>query len=107
MAMNRIDDLFATLKTKNEKALIGYVTAGFPSMEQFETLIPSLAGAGLDILEIGIPFSDPIADGPTIQKASQVALENGVTLSWVLEVTARLRSRIRMPLVYMSYCNPI
>jgi tryptophan synthase alpha chain len=104
---NRIDTVFSDLKRKNEKALIGYVTAGFPTLDAFEAVVPQLQQAGLDILEIGIPFSDPIADGPTIQKASQVALENGVTLAWTLAATRRLRAKTAIPFIYMSYCNPI
>lgn len=104
---NRIDAAFARLKRRNEKALIGYVTAGFPTKAGFETLIPKLETAGLDLLEIGVPFSDPIADGPTIQKASQAALDRGVTLDWVLAATRRLRAKVDLPFIYMSYCNPI
>ena len=104
---NRIDQTFARLKTRGEKALIGYVTAGFPTLEALEVLVPPLAEAGLDMLEIGIAFSDPIADGPTIQKASQTALDNGVTLEWTLAATRRLRAKVQIPFIYMSYCNPI
>jgi tryptophan synthase alpha chain len=104
---NRIDQTFAALKKRGEKALIGYVTAGFPTKKTFEDLVPQLEKAGMDILEIGVPFSDPIADGPTIQKASQTALENGVTLQWTLAATKRLRTKVSMPFIFMSYCNPI
>jgi tryptophan synthase alpha chain len=104
---NRIDETFERLKERGDKALIGYVTAGFPTLDSFEAVVPKLQEAGMDILEIGIPFSDPIADGPTIQHASQVALENGVTLKWTLEATQRLRAKTTMPFIYMSYCNPI
>jgi tryptophan synthase alpha chain len=105
--MNRIAKTFLDLKAKGEKALIGYVTAGYPSKDGFETLIPKLVDAGLDMLEIGIPFSDPIADGPVIQKASQVALENGVTLDWAFGAAERLRNKLSIPFIFMSYSNPI
>jgi len=105
--MNRIDLAFKQLKNRREKALIGYVTAGYPTVNKFERLLPLLENAGLDLLEIGIPFSDPIADGPTIQKASQTALENGVTMAWTLAATRRLRAKMTIPFIYMTYCNPI
>jgi tryptophan synthase alpha chain len=105
--MNRIDQTFVRLKKEGRKALIGYLTAGFPNKESLSRLVPLLEAAGLDILELGIPFSDPIADGPTIQRSSQVALEKGSTLPWVLDEVATLRSLVRLPLVFMSYCNPI
>ena len=105
--MNRIDQTFLRLKNEGRKALIGYLTAGFPNKESLSRLLPLMEAAGLDILELGIPFSDPIADGPTIQRSSQVALEKGATLSWVLDEVATLRSLVRLPLVFMSYSNPI
>jgi len=105
--MNRIDQTFASLKERREKALIGYLTAGYPTAQTFEKLVPELVLAGLDILEIGIPFSDPIADGPVIQQASQKALDQGVTLNWIFETTRRLREKVSIPFIYMSYCNPI
>jgi tryptophan synthase alpha chain len=107
MSENRIDATFARLKKEGRKALIGYVTAGYPKKDTTLALIPKLVDAGLDILELGIPFSDPIADGPTIQEASQVALHNGVTLAWALEQTAAIRQKTAIPIVYMSYSNPI
>jgi len=105
--MNRIDETFKALKAKQDKALIGYLTAGYPDKKSFEALVPRLVEAGLDMLEIGIAFSDPIADGPVIQQASQKALDNGVTLDWTLQATARLRQTIKIPFIFMSYCNPI
>jgi tryptophan synthase alpha chain len=105
---NRIDRLFVALRKRKEKALIGYLTAGFPTKPSFRTLVPLLEQNGVDILEIGVPFSDPIADGPTIQYASEVALKNGVTLDWILNSVKTLRQEgLRLPLIFMSYCNPV
>src|SRR5258706_16227289 len=105
---NRIDYLFSKLKQRKEKAFIGYLTAGFPTKPSFRQLVPLLERNGVDILEIGVPFSDPIADGPTIQYASEVALKNGVTLNWILNSVKALRHEgVRLPLVLMSYCNPV
>jgi tryptophan synthase alpha chain len=106
--MNRIDLTFKRLKQEKRKALIGYVTAGFPAKNSLRILAPLLQGAGLDILELGIPFSDPTADGPTIQYASQIGLANGITLDGVLKSAKDLREKgVQMPFVFMSYCNPL
>jgi len=106
--MNRIDQTFRRLKRQNRKALIGYITAGYPNKPSFRKLVPLLEHSGLDLLEVGVPFSDPIADGPTIQHASQIALENGVTLHWILRSIRNLRREsIALPVILMSYCNPI
>jgi tryptophan synthase alpha chain len=106
--MNRIEQTFQRLKRKKRKALIGYITAGFPTKLSFRKLVPFLEQSGLDLLEVGVPFSDPIADGPTIQHASQVALANGVTLDWVLRSVRDIRARsAALPIIFMSYCNPI
>jgi tryptophan synthase alpha chain len=104
---NRIDQTFRRLKQKRGKALIGYVTAGFPSKKGFVSLLLDLEQAGLDLVEIGVPFSDPIADGPVIQNASQAALANGVTVPWILDTVHRLRYYTDMPVILMSYANPI
>lgn len=106
--MNRIDQTFRELKREKRKALIGYITAGFPKKASFHMLVPFLERSGLDLLEVGVPFSDPIADGPTIQHSSQVALANGVTLDWVLRSVRDLRADgVKLPIIFMSYCNPI
>ena len=106
--MNRIDQSFRKLKRERRKALIGYVTAGFPYKASLMTLVPLLEKAGLDLIELGVPFSDPIADGPTIQHASQIALKNGITLDWILNTVKALRQEgVRLPVILMSYCNPI
>jgi tryptophan synthase alpha chain len=105
--MRRIERKFAELKKNGEKALVAYITAGYPDLETTRALIPALARAGVDILEVGIPFSDPTADGPVIQAASQAALKNGTTLACVLDLVGELRSEVGIPLVLFSYYNPI
>jgi tryptophan synthase alpha chain len=105
--MKRIENTFAELKRKSEKALVAYITAGYPDLETARVLIPALARAGVDILEVGVPFSDPTADGPVIQAASQAALESGTTLPKVLDLIAELRGTVEIPLVLFSYYNPI
>ena len=105
--MKRIERTFAALKKKGEKALVAYITAGYPDLETTRKLIPGLARAGVDILEVGVPFSDPTADGPVIQGASQAALKNGTTLPRILDMIGELRSSVQMPLVLFSYYNPI
>jgi len=105
---NRIEKVFARLKNARRKALIGYLTAGFPAKSAFGKLVRVLENSGVDLLEVGVPFSDPIADGPTIQHASQVALKNGVTLDWILQSVKSLRrDGVELPIIMMSYCNPI
>ena len=93
------------LRANGQKALVAYLMAGYPDDRTFEDLVKASADAGCDIIEVGIPFSDPIADGPVIQAAANAALAHGVTLRSVLEQVARLSSRV--PLVGMSYINPI
>lgn len=88
-------------------ALIPYITAGYPKPDATVDLMNRLADAGASIIELGVPFSDPVADGPTIQRSSQVALENGITLDWTLETVARFRSGAATPVVVFSYLNPI
>src|SRR5258708_7438611 len=105
--MNAIDQTFARLKRSGKKALIGYVTAGFPTQAAFSNVVRRLEKAGLDLLEVGVPFSDPVADGATIQRASQKALQNGVTLEWILKTVKTLRRDVRLPIIFMSYSNPL
>lgn len=105
--MSRIDETFAGLRERGEKAFIPYLTGGDPDLERTERYVRALAGAGADLIEIGVPFSDPIADGPTIQRASQRALRSGVTLEGILGLVAVLRTHISTPLILMSYFNPI
>jgi tryptophan synthase alpha subunit len=85
--MKRIEKRFAQLKEKREKALVAYLTAGYPDLETTRDLVPALDAAGVDVLELGVPFSDPTADGPAIQRASQEALRNGTTLSQILSLS--------------------
>jgi tryptophan synthase alpha chain len=97
----RFDELRATGK----RALVPYITAGHPDAEKTVELIHGLQDAGADVIELGLPFSDPMADGPVIQQSSQTALEQGMTFDRVLELVARAKPRV--PLVMMSYVNPI
>ncbi len=87
-------------------ALVGFLTAGFPDRASFSARLAGIAAVA-DVVEIGVPFSDPMADGMTIQRSSRVALEQGVTLAWILETLTALSSRPRAPLVLMSYLNPL
>jgi tryptophan synthase alpha chain len=103
----RIEKKFSDLKQKGQKALVVYLTAGDPDLETTRRLIPSLQDAGVDIIEIGVPFSDPTADGPIIQAASQRALRNGVTLSGILDMIESLRNICEIPIVLFGYYNPI
>jgi tryptophan synthase alpha chain len=105
--MSSLTATFKNLSERGEKALITYVMAGDPSLSQTEEIVRALDSAGADIVELGVPFSDPVADGPTIQRAAERALQQGTTLTQVLEWVAILRRRTRLPLVLMSYCNPI
>jgi len=106
--MNRIDQLFVEKRAKDEAVMIFYVTAGYPDLATTEQVIDILAGEGADLIELGIPFSDPIADGPTIQAASHVALERGVTVTAILELAARLRARHpRLALLFFTAYNPV
>ena len=91
----------------SHKALIAYVTVGYPSISATMEVVPMLASSGCDIVELGIPFSDPLADGATIQKASFSAIENGVTPQLCLEVAEQLSQKVSIPLVFMTYFNPI
>ena len=105
--MGRIGKKFESLRARNEKALIVYLTAGDPSLDVTKKLILGLENAGVDILEIGVPFSDPTADGPVIQAASQRALKTGTTLHGVLNLVADIRRVSEIPIVLFGYFNPI
>jgi tryptophan synthase alpha chain len=100
--MNRIDNVF---KKKNTKALIAYVTIGYPSIEVTKKVVPLLAESGCDIVELGIPFSDPLADGATIQHSSFHSLQSGVTPQLCIELVEQLRREVNIPLVFMTYYN--
>ena len=104
-ARRSIDECFADLRASGRRALVPYITAGHPDAERTIELINGLQDAGADVIEIGLPFSDPMADGPIIQASSQRALELGMNFDRLLELVARARPRI--PLVLFSYLNPI
>ena len=105
--MNRIKKTFLALKNKNESALVGFVTAGDPNIETSLNVILAMCHSGLDVLELGIPFSDPTADGPVIQRSSARALQNGITLKAVMDMTANIRKQADLPIILFSYYNPI
>ena len=105
--MTRIDERFAKLRAEKRKAFIPYVTAGDPSLDITEQLIYALDAAGADVIELGVPFSDPIADGPVIQRATERALQNNVSLRDVLGLVAKVRKQTQVPLLLMSYYNPL
>lgn len=105
--MGRIAKKLEALRARNEKALIVYLTAGDPSMDVTKELVFAMEKSGADILEIGVPFSDPTADGPVIQAASQRALKTGTTLSGVLAMVADIRKVSPIPIVLFGYFNPI
>ena len=106
--MNRIDSTFERLRANRRTALIPYVTAGDPSLAVTLEILHALVEAGADVLEIGVPFSDPMADGPVVQRASERALANHVGLKDVLELATNFRARDNTtPIVLMGYANPI
>jgi tryptophan synthase alpha chain len=105
--MSRLAERFATLRARGEKALIPFVTAGDPDLATTEALIPALALAGADAIELGVPFSDPMAEGPTIQRASERALRSGASLRKVLQLVQRVRARVEVPIVLMGYANNV
>jgi len=105
--MTRIEKRFAQLKSDGGKAFIPYVTAGDPSLEITLELVLALEKAGADLIELGVPFSDPIADGPVIQRATDRALRNGVTLQKVLKLGENIRKKSEIPLILFSYFNPL
>lgn len=98
---------FRELTERGELGLIAYLTAGDPTQEASEEIVLAAAEAGADVIELGVPFSDPLADGPMIQRASERALRSGATLARVLELATRLRARTEVPLVVFSYFNPL
>jgi len=105
--VSRIEEKFRRLKEDNSKALVAYLTAGDPNLETTKEIILGLDRAGVDILEIGVPFSDPTADGPIIQAASHRALEGGATLSGILDMIEAVRDVSEIPIVLFRYYNPI
>jgi tryptophan synthase alpha chain len=105
--MSRISQVFKKLKQTGRKALIPYIMAGDPSLDITGRLVAALQGAGADIIELGVPFSDPLADGPTIQKAHERALQKGVTLRKVIALVREIRQTSQVPLILMTYFNPV
>lgn len=106
--MNRITATFDRVRREGRAALMPFITMGYPELESALDLVPALVEAGADLIELGVPFSDPLADGATIQATSQQALENGMTLARCLEQVAALRARgVEVPLILMGYYNPI
>ena len=103
----RISKRFAELRAKGELGMVAYITAGDPSLDATYKFVLALAEAGADVIELGVPFSDPVADGPTIQRASERALKAGTTLAGVLDLVRRIRQSSQVPLVLFSYYNPI
>ena len=104
---SRLDATFAALRARRERALVPYFTAGDPSIATTRQLVVEAARRGADAIELGIPFSDPLADGPVIQRATQRALAAGVTLPRVLELVREMRSEVSVPLVCLTYYNPV
>lgn len=102
--MNRIDKLF---KEKEGKILSIYFTAGYPQLGDTKTIIKALADSGVDLIEIGMPFSDPLADGPVIQQSSQVALQNGMSIRTLFGQLKDIRLQTKIPLILMGYINPV
>ncbi len=105
--MTRIGRLFEDLKRDGRKGLIAYLTAGDPTPERTPALVAALERGGADLIELGVPFSDPIADGPVIQRAGERALRAGTTLAGVLKIAARVRERSQIPLLLFTYLNPV
>jgi tryptophan synthase alpha chain len=105
--MNRIDEKFQTLRTAKKTGFIAYITAGDPNLQSTPTLVTALEKSGVDIVELGIPFSDPLADGATIQAASGRAIAAGATVAGVLDAIREIRKTSQIPIVLFTYLNPI
>ncbi len=105
--MSRISERFESLKQAGDKAFIAYLTAGDPDLESTFDMVLAMAESGADIVELGVPFSDPIGDGPVIQRATDRALRSRVTLNGIFDLVVRLRTRTDVPIVLMSYINPL
>src|SRR6266576_4776523 len=103
----RISKRFAELRASGELGIVAYIVAGDPSLEASLKYVLALAEGGADFIELGVPFSDPLADGPTIQRASERALKSGTTLAGVIDLVRRIRQTSQVPLVLFSYYNPI
>ena len=104
---SRITQKFRALSEAGELGIVAYITAGDPSLDATEKIVLAAAEAGADVIELGVPFSDPVADGPTIQRASERALAAGTTLAGVIDLVRRIRAKSEVPLVLFSYFNPM
>ncbi|MEN8686512.1 MAG: tryptophan synthase subunit alpha [Desulfuromonadales bacterium] len=105
--MSNISATLSLLKEQGKKALVTFITAGDPNLETSEKIVHTLIESGVDMIELGFPFSDPMADGPTIQLASERALESGATLRGILDMVARVRQHSNTPIILMGYFNPV
>lgn len=105
--MNRITEKFEELRGKGDKALVAYFTAGLPSPEGTVEIVKKAEQSGVDIVEIGVPFSDPIADGPIIQYASHISIEKGTNTDTVFEICCELKKSVNIPYLLMTYYNPV
>jgi tryptophan synthase alpha chain len=105
--MSVLAETFARLRAGGTPGLVTYITAGDPDLARTEGILRALDRAGADVVEVGVPFSDPLADGPVIQRATERALASGTTLAGVLDLVGRIRAELRMPIVIFSYANPI
>ena len=105
--MSRLDATFAALRAARRTGLVAYVTAGDPDLERSAEVIRAVDRGGADVIELGVPFSDPLADGPVIQRATERALASGVTLAKVLDLAGGLRHSVQAPLVLFTYANPV
>ncbi len=104
---NRIDLKFQEIRKNKKKDFISFITAGDPNLKTTEKLVLALEKSGVDIIELGVPFSDPLADGPTIQASSERALKNGVNLDQILDMVERIRNVSKIPIALMTYYNPV
>jgi tryptophan synthase alpha chain len=102
-----ISELFCRLKKENRKGFVAYITAGDPTPQRTPSIVEALERGGADLIELGVPFSDPIADGPVIQRAGYRAIEAGTTLRGVLEIASTIRKRSQIPLLLFTYLNPV
>ncbi len=105
--MSRISELFTRLGSEKRSALIAYITAGDPTPERTVSLVAALERGGADLIELGVPFSDPIADGPVIQRAGDRALRAGTTMKRVLQIASEIRERSQVPILLFTYLNPV
>ena len=105
--VNRIDEMFIKLREQKQKALIAYFTAGDPSIEMMGDIVQAIEKGGADLIEIGVPYSDPLADGPVIQKAAERALQKGLKINHIFEAVKEVRKTTEVPLVFLVYYNSI